>query len=77
MDEARRSQRASSSTRVIRPGDQVDEAREDADYWAALSVRERVELAWALSREQWSLHQPETPEDAHRLSRSVARVVGR
>ena len=49
--------------------------RDDAAYWAALPVAERVLQVWRLSEAQYRLR-GEYP-DASGLPRSVARVLGR
>ena len=46
--------------------------RDDAPYWAALPVAERVLQVWKLSEEQWRLR-GEYPHEPG-LSRSVASV---
>jgi hypothetical protein len=46
--------------------------RDDARFWAAMSVEERVRQVWALSEAQWRLR-GEFP-DASGFCRSVARV---
>jgi hypothetical protein len=46
--------------------------REDAAYWAALPVAERVLLVWTLSERQYQLR-GEIPDESG-LPRSVARV---
>ncbi|HUR34815.1 MAG TPA: hypothetical protein VM032_13530 [Vicinamibacterales bacterium] len=46
--------------------------REDATYWAAVPVAERVLLVWTMSEAQYRLH-GEFPDESG-LPRSVARV---
>jgi hypothetical protein len=46
--------------------------RDDARFWTAMPVEERVRQVWALSEAQWRLR-GEFP-DASGLCRSVARV---
>jgi hypothetical protein len=50
----------------------ADHDRDDAQYWAAMSVEERVLQVWRLSEAQWRMR-GEFP-DASGLPRSVARV---
>ncbi len=47
--------------------------REDASFWQAIPIGERVLQVWKLSEEQWRLR-GELPDESG-LPRSVARVV--
>jgi hypothetical protein len=47
--------------------------RDDAAFWAALPVEQRVLQVWKLSEEQWRLR-GELPDESG-FPRSVARVV--
>ncbi len=53
----------------------AEHERDDAAYWAAIPVAERVMEVWRLSEELWRLR-GEFPDEPG-LCRSVARVVRR
>jgi hypothetical protein len=74
--EARRRARAHAEVRVFRPGDGQVEADADALYWDRIPVDERAELTWQLSLEVYGLAHPGAKYEP-RLSRSIARLVGR
>jgi hypothetical protein len=50
----------------------ADHERDDAAFWSALSVEERVEQVWKLSESQWRLL-GEYPNEQG-LPRSTARI---
>ena len=53
-------------------GSLLEHTKDDAAYWAALPVDQRVTQVWKLSEEQWRLRD-ELPHESG-LCRSVARV---
>lgn len=63
-----------SDVQLIRNASSRDE---DPTYWLRLSASERVELAWDLSQETWSLANPETDFDESGLCRSTAKLIRR
>jgi len=68
--------RALAEVRIFRQDEREAEADADALYWDRIPVDERAEFVWRLSLE---LHELSNPTQRHepRLSRSVARVLGR
>lgn len=74
--EARRLARAGAEVRVFRPGDGQSEEDADALYWDRIPVNERASFVWQLSLEAYALAHPGI-EYEPRLSRSVARIIGR
>ena len=74
--EARKAARASAEVRIFREDEFETQADADALYWDRIPIDERAEFVWQLSLE---LHQLATPHQRYepRLSRSVARVLGR
>ena len=75
--EARRLARAKAHVRVVRAGDSEAEADADANYWLQIPVNERAKVVWQLSVESFALAKAGRANDEPRLSRSVARVLGR
>ena len=71
MNDRARSRAARMTVRVY-PSLAAHE-RDDAAYWAALPVAERVVQVWKLSEEQWRLCGGLPDESG--LPRSVARVI--
>lgn len=61
------------NARLVQRSDESNEDADDPGYWLDLSRKERVELAWELSREAWNLAHPESP-DERGLSRSTAEL---
>jgi hypothetical protein len=74
--EARRLARAHADVRIIREGQGDLTAEADALYWDRIPVDERAEFVWRLSLELHELSNPTDPYEP-RLSRSIARVLGR
>lgn len=72
----RRDARAHAEVRIFREGDDDLEADADVRYWDRIPVDERAELVWRLSIELHDISNP-TKRYEPRLSRSVARVLGR
>jgi len=74
--ELRKAARAKAELRVFREQHGDAEADFDAFYWDRIPIDERAALVWELSLELHALSNPEQPYEP-RLSRSIARVVGR
>jgi hypothetical protein len=74
--EARKAIRALAEVRIFRQDEREAEADADARYWDRIPVDERAEFVWRLSLELHELSNP-TQRYEPRLSRSVARVLGR
>jgi hypothetical protein len=74
--EARKAARAAVEVRIFREDEAQAEADADALYWDRIPLDERAELVWRLSLELYELANP-THRYEPRLSRSVARVLGR
>ncbi|MCP4600257.1 MAG: hypothetical protein GY847_06950 [Proteobacteria bacterium] len=62
--------------RVFRAGEESEAEISESEYWTQVPIHERAELAWQLSKEIWSLSQPDRI-DEQRFSRSFARVIRR
>ena len=74
--EARKAARAQAEVRIFGEDELEAEANADALYWDRIPIHERAEFVWRLSLELHELAHP-TQHYEPRLSRSVARVLGR
>ncbi len=74
--EQRRAARANWSTNVFR-GEHAwrEMAEADEEFWLRIPVDERAQVVWELSRELFSLSEPESVE--RRLPRSAFRLTRR
>jgi hypothetical protein len=72
----RRLARAGAEVRIFRDVEGELEAAADALYWDRIPVNDRAEFVWRLSLELHDISNP-TQRYEPRLSRSVARVLGR
>ncbi len=76
MSDEARQRRASTPTRIIRPGDPPPDEWEDL---LRIPMEERFEIAWQLSREQWALakENADEPQPEFELHRSIEAVFRR
>lgn len=74
--ELRKAARANAEVRIFKQGEEEAAADADALYWSRIPIDERAAFVWKLSLELHTLAHPRHPYEP-RLSRSVARIIGR